>query len=113
MRATHSYRKEQIEDYGGGGGGGGGSGATYFYLVVNGADKTVSVDHIQDFFKAGANSDEKSIFIFVDIASDKRMQEDLKTRAGGSALYEEIESKAPILLIANAKLVDVDDLKSV
>jgi hypothetical protein len=107
MRRTHSYRKEDIEDYSGGGGRGG-VGTAYFYLVVNGKDKTVSVDHIQGFFKKGASLDEKSVFVFVDIATDKRMQQDLKARPGGLALYHETQSKAPVLLISSARLVNVD-----
>jgi len=107
MERKLSYRKEEIEDYGGGGRPGK-VGANYFYLVVSGKDKTVSVDDIQKFFKKGASLDDKSIFVFVDIASDERMRKDLESRPDGPALFDRIESKAPVLLISETRLVEAD-----
>ena len=87
----------------------------HFYLIVNGAEPTTAVDGqaVDSFFRAGVNSQSDYIFVFVDIASDHRLRNDLAKTEAGTALYERIASNSPAFLVCEGPIQKVTDLAGV
>ena len=89
----------------------------FFYLVTDsGKNKLLSADETQPFFRVGSKTDSKWVFVFVDIAQDHRLREDMETIDGGTRFFrEEIKFKAPVLLITTAPLrsCSIDKIQTV
>jgi len=104
--STHGY--EELEERPG-------QPQRYFYLIVRGPTdgNALTRDDVQSFFRSGANTGSDFIFVFVDIASDDRLQKVLSAKKGGDVFYERIESKAPLFLITDRAIKNVENLHTV
>lgn len=85
----------------------------FFYLVVNGDAGLESVGSVdqQAFFRSGINSGQDYVFIFIDIASDKRLANDLMKRSGGQEFYWRIEQVCPTFLITQKLIKEIRNLE--
>ena len=92
--------------------GGGGSWKRFFYLVVNGRESLDSQTE-QSFIRSGVNSGQDYVFVFIDIATDKRLYADLIKREEGQKFYEQVEKDAPLFLITDKPVEQIKDVKQI
>jgi hypothetical protein len=84
----------------------------YFYLIVKGnSDDALDSSDVQSFFRTGINTGSDYVFVFVDIANDDRLLKYVAGKQGGADFYQEIETKAPLFLIAEKPISNVQNLK--
>jgi hypothetical protein len=91
------------------GGAGGSDGKKYFYLVIGGlGSHSLADEHISSFFRTGVNTGSEFVFVFIDIASDARLREDLRKITGNDLLFEDIAAKAPAFLATDNLIPELE-----
>jgi hypothetical protein len=65
------------------------------------------------FLETGVNTGSNYLFVFMDVASDERLRNDLKRLTGNDFLFDEIVAKAPVFLASDVALPNVRDASSI
>jgi hypothetical protein len=86
-----------------------------FYFIVKdvATGNAVQQKDVQSFFRTGVNTGSDYLFTFVDIGSDERLSKYLAPKPGGDALYKDIEAKAPVFLVSDRAIKNVDDVRTI
>jgi hypothetical protein len=104
---------EQVHDFGGGGGGGSSTTITrYYYLVINGPATTLKDEDVQDFFRKGVETPDEA-FVFVNIASDARLEHRLNALPNGPELFAKIKEQAPVFITTKVRIPELTDVSGV